>query len=137
ENSASTPLSVSLSGGVGITSYQWFSHSVNSTTGGTAIAGATDSIFTPPTQTVGTQYYYVEITQSGSGCSVVSAVSQVVVVPAPSITTQPASSSVCEGGTPTLLSVAFENGTGTPTYQWFSNTVNSTTGGTAISGATN
>ncbi len=137
QNSVPTDLSVTVTGGIGTYTYQWYSNTTNNTTTGTAIAGANQSVYTPPTTTVGTTYYYVVIGQSGIGCGVTSAVSQVVVVAAPTITTQPLSSSVCEGGVPTLLTVAFTNGTGTPTYQWYSNTSNSNSGGTAISGATN
>ena len=136
QNSIPTDLTISVSGGIGTFNYQWYSNTTNSTTGGTVIPGETNSAYTPPTTTVGTQYYYCVITQSGVGCNVTSAVAQVIIVPAPTITTQPASSSVCENGTPTLLTVAYTNGTGTPTYQWFSNTTNNTIGGTAIAGAT-
>ena len=136
QNSIPTDLTISVSGGIGTFNYQWYSNTTNSTSGGTVIPGETNSAYTPPTTTVGTQYYYCVITQSGVGCNVTSAVAQVIIVPAPTITTQPASSSVCENGTPTLLTVAYTNGTGTPTYQWFSNTTNNTIGGTAIAGAT-
>lgn len=52
----------------------------------------------------------------------------------PTINTQPstASSAYCANATATALSVST---TGTPTYQWYSNTTASTTGATAISGA--
>ncbi len=136
QSSTPTDLTISVSGGIGTISYQWYSNTTNSTTGGVLITGATNNTYVPTTTIVGTQYYYCVVTQSGVGCNVTSAVSQVIIVAAPAITTQPASSSVCENGTPTLLTVAFTNGTGTPTYQWFSNTTNSTTGGTAIAGAT-
>ncbi len=136
QSSTPTDLTISVSGGIGTISYQWYSNTTNSNIGGTIIASATNSTYTPPTSTVGTRYYYCIVAQSGVGCNVTSAVSQVIIVAAPAITTQPASSSVCENGTPTLLTVAFTNGTGTPTYQWFSNTNNSTIGGTAIAGAT-
>ncbi|ESU27070.1 hypothetical protein FLJC2902T_22480 [Flavobacterium limnosediminis JC2902] len=131
-----TDLTITVSGGIGTYNYQWYSNTSNSTTGGTIISGATNATYSPSTATVGTQYYYCVVTQSEVGCNVTSAVSQVIVVPAPAITTQPTSSSVCEGGSPTTLTVAYTNGTGTASYQWFSNTTNSTTGGTAVSGAT-
>lgn len=132
-----TNLQVGVAGGIGTFSFQWYSNTANNTTSGTLIAGATTAIFTPPTTTVGTLYYYVEITQTGIGCNATSATAEVIINPAPTITTQPASSSVCEGGTLTTLSVAYTNGVGTPTYQWYSNTVNSTIGATAIPGETN
>ena len=88
QNSTPTNLTLTLSGGIGTFAYQWYSNTTNSTTGGTLIAGATNSSFTPPTTTVGTQYYYCVITQSGVGCNAISAVSTVIVVPAPAISSQ-------------------------------------------------
>jgi hypothetical protein len=47
------------------------------------------------------------------------------------------SQTLCLDGTPTNLTVVTVNGNGTPTYQWYSNIINSTTSGTIITGATN
>ena len=107
QNSTPTDLTITVSGGIGTFAYQWYSNTTNSTTGGTLIPGATNATFSPPTATVDTRYYYCVVTQSGVGCNVTSAVSTVIIVSAPTITTQPASSSVCENGTPTTLSVAY------------------------------
>ena len=93
-------------------------------------------MYTPSTTSVGTMYYYVEVSQTASGCSVLSAISTVQVNALPTVVTQPISSIICEGGTATQLLVSTANGVGTPTYQWYVNTVDSTTGGTAITGAT-
>jgi gliding motility-associated-like protein len=131
QGSAAADLEVIATGGVGSFTYQWFSSTTSSGTG-TAILNATNANYTPDTTLVGTTFYYCEITQSGLGCSVTSAVSEVIIVPAPSITTQPVASSVCIGGSPTTMTVAYANGTGTASYQWFSNTSNSITGGTAV-----
>jgi len=130
-----TDLSVDATGGIGVFSYQWFSNAVNNTTSGTLIAGATTTLYTPPTTTAGITYYYAVITQTGIGCNVTSATAAVIVNPAPSIVAQPASSTICLGQVPTLLSVSYANGVGTPTFQWYSNTVESTVGATPISGA--
>ncbi|MFN7014820.1 MAG: hypothetical protein ACK4ON_11190, partial [Bacteroidia bacterium] len=43
-------------------SYQWFSNTTDSNSGGTAISGATSATFTPLSTTQGTAYYYVEVT---------------------------------------------------------------------------
>ncbi|WP_248722788.1 PKD domain-containing protein [Seonamhaeicola sp. ML3] len=130
-------LEVTVNGGLGtVYNYQWFSNSTNANTGGALIPGATNATYTPPTATVGTQYYYVEITQPNPGCSVVSATSEVIVNQAPTITNQPTSETICFGNTFNTLSVAYANGVGTPTYQWYSNTVNNSTTGTAIAGET-
>jgi|UPI0004BADA0A gliding motility-associated-like protein len=125
-------LVVTPSGGVGTFNYQWYSSPAN-----TAITGATNANYTPSTTTVGIQSYYCEITQTGLACSVTSPIVNVQVVTNPSVSSQPlASQPVCINNTPITLTTAFIDGTGTPTYQWYSNTVNSYIGGTLISGAT-
>lgn len=132
-----TNLTVSATGGIGTYSYQWFSSITNSNTGGFLISGETNTTFTPSTTIVGKTYYYCVITQTGIGCNVTSSTAEVIVNLAPTIVTQPQSSTVCLGKTPTLLGVSYSNGVGTPAYQWYSNSVNSTLGSTPISGATN
>ncbi|MBC3758880.1 PKD domain-containing protein [Hyunsoonleella sp. SJ7] len=130
-------LEVTVSGGIGSTyDYQWYSNTTNNNTGGTAISGATNAIYTPSTGTVGTQYYYVVISQADPGCGVTSAVSEVIVNPAPTITNQPISETICFGESFNTLSISTANGVGTPSYQWYSNTVNNTSSGTIISGET-
>ncbi len=59
----------------------------------------------------------------------------ITINPAGIITKQPVSSDVCLGDIPAQLSVAFTNGTGAPTYQWYSNNLNSYSGGIMIPGA--
>jgi gliding motility-associated-like protein len=137
QNTTPTNLTVVATGGIGTYSYQWFSSVSNSNAGGILISGETNNSYTPSTTNLGKRYYYCVISQTGIGCNVTSATSEVIVNLTPSITTQPQSSIVCLGIPPTLLSVAYSNGVGTPTYQWYSNTVNSTSGSTPISGATN
>ena len=44
---------------------------------------------------------------------------------------------VCVGATISPLTISYINGSGTPQYQWYSNTISSSTGGTLITGATN
>ncbi|WP_303317805.1 PKD domain-containing protein [Flavivirga abyssicola] len=136
-----TTLSVVHSGGTGTITYQWYSNTTNSNTGGTVITGANSSSYTPPTFTVsGNYYYYVTITPNGSGCSpITSNTSEVIVVDDPILTTQPiASQTLCEGTTPQDLQAAATGGSGTTyNYQWYSNTTNSNSGGTLITGATN
>ena len=61
----------------------------------------------------------------------------VTVNPTPIIITQPVDTEVCIDGAANTLEVVTQNGVGTPTYQWYSNINNSTSGGNPISGATN
>ena len=133
-----TALSVVAVGGTGTFSYQWYSNTANSTSGGTTLVGATAASYTPSVATVGTTYYYCIISQTGANCQVTSNVVSIIKTTPPNISAQPiASQTICVGSTPTALSVAYQNGTGTPSYQWFSNPINSTLNGTPISGATN
>ncbi|MFV9550921.1 PKD domain-containing protein [Algibacter sp. PT7-4] len=130
-------LEVTASGGLGTTyTYQWYSNTVNSNIGGSIIAGATNQNFTPLTTIVGTMYYYVIVSQTGINCNVTSNTSEVIVNAAPNFTSQPISDTYCLGDTLNQLTVSYANGVGTPTYQWYSNTTNDTTTGTAITGET-
>ena len=51
----------------GAPSFQWYSNTSNSNSGGTAITGETGTSYTPPITTVGTIYYYVVITNTLAG----------------------------------------------------------------------
>ncbi len=62
-----TAISVTANGGIGTYNYQWYSNTVNSNTGGTAIPGANSSTYTP-TSVTGITYYYCVLGQSGTGC---------------------------------------------------------------------
>ncbi|MFA5046103.1 MAG: PKD domain-containing protein, partial [Paludibacter sp.] len=138
QNSDPADLKVTASGGLNVFYYQWYQNTVNNKTTGTLIAGATGATYKPATTTVGTSYYYCVISQgSGLGCDVSSETAEVIVVPALAFTNQPVSSTICEGDVPADLSVTYVNGVGVPTYQWYTNTINSTVGGTAITGAMN
>jgi hypothetical protein len=53
----------------GTLSYQWFSNTTNSNTGGTLISGATNATFTPNTSQIGIAFYYVEITNTNTSAS--------------------------------------------------------------------
>ena len=121
--------------GDGNRSVQWYKNTTNSNTGGTAISGETAGTFTVPTGTVGTTYYYA-VVSSDTGCTpAVSSVAEVIVQSLPAITTQPATlSKPCKDSTLTL-SIA-HTGDGNRSVQWYRNTTNSNTGGTAISGET-
>jgi len=101
-------------------SYQWYQNSGNSNTGGTAFSGATSSAFTPPTSAAGTLYYYCIVSGTCSSSITSSASGAVIVNAPPSITTNPASVTVCPN-TNTSFSVA-ASGSGTLSYQWYLST---------------
>lgn len=135
QNTIPEDLIVSISGGIGAISYQWYQNTINNNTMGTAISGATSETFTPPVSDVGTLYYYCVISQDTSGCEVISAISEVEVSAGAQFTSQPASDELCLGESTSDLMVEYSNGTGTPEYQWFQNSVDDTTTGVPISGA--
>lgn len=131
-------LTVAASGN-GTLSYQWYSNLENSTVNGTAINGAVDSTFIALNTTAGTIYYYCVVTNTSDTASgpqavtAVSAVASMVARPLPSISSQPADSSIYSGNKLTLTVTA--TGSGTLSYQWFKNTTNKASG-TKINGAT-
>ena len=122
---------------MGAFSYIWYSNIINSNTSRTPIEGETNNTFTPPTDMVGTVYYYCVISQPASlSYTITSNVGEVIVNPAPFIDLQPQLQDLCLGNAVNALSVSYLNGVSTSTYQWYSNTVDNTTSGTAIAGAT-
>jgi plastocyanin len=129
-----TAITVTASGGGTIT-YQWFSNTIASNSGGTNLGssnGAQTNSYTPQASSAGTLYYYC-IVHSDCGSDVTSAVSGAFIVnPATSIGSQStATQTQCIGGTFTAITVT-ASGTGTITYQWFSNTIASNSGGSNL-----
>ena len=61
-------------------SYQWYSNTTNSNTGGTAIGGATGASFTIPlTLAAGTYYYFCEVNAAGGALPARTSVASVIV----------------------------------------------------------
>jgi hypothetical protein len=117
-NASVSALSVTASSPTTI-SYQWYSNNTSSNAGGTLIAGATASTFTPPTNTVGTKYYYVVCTNAQG--STTSAVSGAITVSALSVAgTASSDQTICSGTNPTNITLAGNTGT----IQWTSSTNN-------------
>ena len=147
----SIELEATTTGGLGTPSYQWYYY--NTLTPGvvTQITGATAATYQTGTElsVEGIYNYYVEVTYDGSGCGLATSSDFAVTVdsiPAldndgdlvDSTGTPLLSQEVCEGGTPETLSVEVisdPSSTGVFSYQWYSNTTNSNTGGTEIDGA--
>jgi hypothetical protein len=127
-------------------SYQWYSSTNASNSGGTLIDKATDASWTPPTDALGTLYYYCVVTNTLSASYKVgnlqaqstsnAAAITVTAIPAPLIKTQPQGASYTIGETAAALTVAATVSQGVLSYQWWSNTSNSNSGGTAIPTAT-
>lgn len=82
-------------------SYQWYSNTINSNTGGTLIGGATGTTYTPPSAVAGTKYYYCLI---GNGTvQIASNVATVRVDQSPTLTGVSQLSAVCGGQNATIL----------------------------------
>ncbi len=97
-NSQTQTLSVAHAGSA---TYQWYSHSTNSTCGAIAISGATSAIYTPPATGInGIVYYFVKVSVNCSQIffSNISAITTVI-NPTPSATNN---GPICVGVTLTL-----------------------------------
>ncbi|MDR2711342.1 MAG: carbohydrate-binding domain-containing protein, partial [Burkholderiales bacterium] len=85
-NTPATPLWVVASvWDGGSLSYQWYRNTANSASGGTPIAGEIGESYTPPTDAMGTLFYYVVVTNTNNavnGTKVVSTTSNVIAVTA-------------------------------------------------------
>ena len=129
-NGSFTAISVTASG-TGTLSYHWFKNTVASTSGGTAV-GTDANTYTPLATTAGTLYYYC-VVHSDCGADVTSDISGAFIVnPITTISSQStATQTQCINGNFTPISVT-ASGLGTLNYQWFKNTVASTSGGTAV-----
>ncbi|KAA9034334.1 T9SS type A sorting domain-containing protein, partial [Ginsengibacter hankyongi] len=80
----------------------------------------------------GTTYYYVVVT--GTCGNATSNAAGILVNPLTTIGTQPTGATYCQNGSATALTAA-ATGTGTLTYQWYSNASNSNSGGTSLGSA--
>lgn len=131
----------------GTITYQWFRNIIEANEGGEPINGATSANYSVPTETVGTFFYYVVITNTNNAALVTKVqtatsdvatvkVNPIVHAQTPSIVAQLASRTVFAGDVVNLaIGVIVQDG-GTLSYQWFSNSTNSNEGGAAINNAT-
>jgi hypothetical protein len=107
--------------GTGLT-YQWYSNSTASNSGGSAISGATNASYTPPSSALGTMYYYCIVSGTCTPAAT-SSVSGVFAVQGPLAGTIAitGSSAICTG-TSKNLSLSGHSGS----IQWQSSSDNST-----------
>ena len=129
-----TPLTVAYQVGTGTPLYEWFR-----VENPTDVPVGTSSTYTPPTDVAGVFSYYVVISFPGNGgCSdITSEIADITVVAPIETTNTPSVQDIFVGGVAEELIVTNTTGAGNVTYQWFSNTTNSNTGGSPIPGATN
>ncbi|MGC4023038.1 MAG: hypothetical protein QM734_14385 [Cyclobacteriaceae bacterium] len=118
-------------------SYQWYSNTVNSNSGGSPVGGANASTYTPSTATTGTAlYYYVVISNT---CGSITSTSSGAITVNQALTVNDyynPSWSQCQNSAARPVGFYITGGTGTITHQWYSSTSASNTGGTPIAGAT-
>jgi len=108
--STATSLTVDA-GGLNLT-YQWYSNSTATITGGVSVSGANSSSFLPPTTSANTTYYYVEVS-GDAGPMVTSNVSGAITVEtSPTVSISPASATIHSGDSITL------SASGASTYMW-------------------
>lgn len=117
--------------------YQWYSNTTASTEGGKTETGANTSSFVVPTSEAnnGVTYYYCVATNSFG--SATSKIVGVTVNATPMIHTDIANDiySLSIGDTQSLSVSAYNMQVTGSNYQWYSNTTQSTEGGTAVSGS--
>ena len=131
-------LTVSYDGGSGTPTYQWFVNTVNMTGGNPIPDSNTPVLDLGILDTPGNYYYWVSISFSGDGCGgTFSDPIEVKVVGDPMLTIPEPSQTLCENTTPIDLEVTASGGDGLYQYQWYSNTTNTNTGGTALTEANN
>jgi len=132
----------------GTLTYQWYSNTTASNVGGTVISGAVSATYNPLISTVGTFYYFVQVTNTISdngdgGAKTATARSNAVTLTvntrvnaqSPIVSNQPLDTTITISTSHSFSVTAYSPDSGTLTYQWYSNTSSSNTGGTAISGA--
>lgn len=138
KDAAATALEVTGSGGVTPYSYQWYSNTTASTSGGSSISGANSETYTPPTSTAGDKYYYC-VVKSASPCASstrTSDVSGLIHVDAPSATgTIQNGGSICGSGEHNRSRTLSLSGASATQYQWYSSE-SENTGYSAIGNAT-
>ncbi|BCS55103.1 DUF4347 domain-containing protein [Geobacter sp. SVR] len=103
-------LTVGASTTSGSLSYQWYSSATNSTSGGSAINGATSGSYSPPTASAGTTYYYCMVTNSAGSTGTSRAAQVVVLAPQTIGTVSFTPASLLPNGTATVSATATSGG---------------------------
>ena len=114
-NGAATPLSVATTG-TNLT-YQWYSNTTSSNTGGTSISGATSANYTPVTSTQGTLYYYVVVNGTCTP-AVTSNVSGAITVNPIATVNSVSNQTVCNNGSTAAINFTSPTTGGTIVYNW-------------------
>ncbi len=128
-----TSISLNINAAGNSPTYQWYSNTTNSNSGGTLITGATNNTYSPSVSTAGIFYYYCVVKSSGaaSSCStdIASSVASITVSAITVAGTISGSASVCEGTNSTTLTLSGNTGNVT---KWQSSTTAGFTSATDI-----
>lgn len=113
-------------GGIAAT-YQWYQNTTPDNSTGVLLTGATDPTFTPPSDASVAdglpRYYYATATSPSCGTVTSSISGAFIVNPLTSIDSEDLSGdTICEGEGPFSPISVSASGTGTLSYQWYSNT---------------
>jgi len=115
--------------------YQWYSNTTLSNTGGTLISGATSSSFSPAVNVAGTFYYYSVATSNGQNCTALSSDAVAFTVNSPSVAgTAGTSRTICSG---TTTQLSLNGNVGSIQWQQSANGTSGWADVTGGSGATN
>ena len=102
----------------------------------TSATSSSVTLYTP-SSLQGTNVYSLMDVSVGSCSNVASGTATITVIPTPVISSQPISvQTICQGAYANPLSIMYNGGLGPPSYQWYSNFSNSSSGGVPIPGAT-
>jgi len=121
-------LEIAATGDGGIAaSYQWYQNTSPNNTGGVILSSETDATFTPPSDASVAdglpRYYYATATSASCGTVTSSISGAFIVNPLTSIDSENlAGDTICEGQGPFGPISVSAIGTGTLSYQWYSNT---------------
>ncbi len=128
-----TAATLSISAGGNYPSYQWYSNTSASNSGGTAINGATSNTYSPSVSSAGTFYYYCKVAAPSStlGCTidVTSDVAIFTVSPTTVAGSLSGSTTVCYGTNSTTLTLSGQTGDIT---NWESSTTSNFTSKTNV-----
>ncbi len=140
-------MNIAASGGTPTLQYEWQYDDAttvnNNNPSGVTYTGATTTDLTISTSNSvapTTIPLWVRVYASGPGCDetyTLFANLNILADPTVSNPTPATQNGLCVGATPAAISVNANGGIGSYNYQWYSNTTNSTSGGTLISGANN
>ncbi|WP_075349019.1 PKD-like domain-containing protein [Algoriphagus marinus] len=121
-------LEIAATGDGGIPAdYQWYQNTSPDNTGGVLLSGETNSTFTPPSDARVAdglpRYYYATATSPSCGTVTSSVSGAFIVNPLTSIDSEDLTGAIiCEGQGPFNPISVSASGTGTLSYQWYSNT---------------